>query len=380
MKNFLKKIIRTKRNYDPLIEIHISAETLKNNLAELRKIGEEKGVAPVLKSNAYGHGLVAVAKILENEPKPFFAVDSYFEATALRHEGIKSPILIIGYTRNETIAGNKLNLVAFTITSLEQLRDLSENLRRPAICHLKIDTGMNRQGVRAEELAESVKLIKANPRIELEGLMSHFSSASNPEQSFAKSQIEKWNQAVKFIRKEFPNLKYWHLSATGGHLFTNEIDANVTRAGIGLYGISPSEKLATKINLKPALSADSIITGIKKVKTGEYIGYDLLYKAEKDLTVATIPFGYFEGVDKRLTNKGFVKVSSRDCPIVGRVSMNITTIDVSGIDDLKLNSSVNIVSSNPHDQNSIQNIAKICGASPYEILVHIPEHLKRVVI
>jgi len=380
MRNFFRKLGRAKKNYEPMIEIRISAQNLKDNLAELRKVGEEKGVAPVLKSNAYGHGLITVAKILEDEPKPFFAVDSYFEATALRHENIKSPILIIGYTKNDTVAGNKLRSVAFAITSLAQLKDLSENLKRPATCHLKIDTGMNRQGVRPEELEDAVKLIKANSKIELQGIMSHFSSASNPDQTFIQSQIEKWNKAVRFIRNEFPNLMYWHISATGGHLFTDEIDANTSRAGIGLYGLSPSEILAKRINLRPVLSAHSIITGIKKIKTGEYVGYDLLYKAKKDLTVATIPFGYFEGIDKRLTNKGFVRVGNTDCPIVGRVSMNITTIEVGSIKNLRLNSPVEIISPNSKDNNSIENIAKICGTSPYEILVHIPEHLKRVVI
>jgi len=362
------------------MEILISKGNLIHNLEEFKKISPKDGVAPVLKSNAYGHGLIQVARILDNEQTPFLVVDSYFEALTLRTEKIKSPILIIGYTLSENIHNNNLKNVAFTITSPDQLRELSANLKKTGVFHLKIDTGMNRQGVRIEDTDESVRLIKSNKNIILEGICSHFADASNLDTTFTKKQIGGWNLTVKKFCAEFPNLKYKHLSATGGHPFSQEIDANVSRLGLGLYGIAPGPRLAGLLDLKPVLAMKSLVSGIKEVKAGESVGYDLLYKAEKNIKVATIPAGYYENVDKRLTNKGILKIKGIDCPIVGRVSMNITTVDVGAVPDLKLNDEVLIVSNKSEDKNSVENIAKICGTSTYEILIHFPRQIRRTVI
>jgi alanine racemase len=349
-------------------------------------------VAPVLKSNAYGHGLLEVAKILEKGAKkgdfPFFIVDSYFEAVALRARRIKTPLLIIGYTRPETIVRSRLTKTAFAVTSMATLESLAKT-EQSARIHLKIDTGMRRQGILLEETDRAIEILKTNHSIILEGLCSHLCDADDADESFTESQIHIWNRMVKKFREAFPDLKYTHLAATDGHYFAHDIDANVSRLGIGLYGLSENPVLAKKLDLRPVMEMKTIITDVKPLKAGETVGYGRTFKASTDMTVATIPVGYFEGLNRKLSNTGLIQVGPNRtlCPMVGRVSMNITSIDVSkivgGVGDVsgvKIGDAVTVISNNATDPNSIVSIAKKCGTITYEIAVKIPEHLKRTVV
>jgi alanine racemase len=378
---------------------------LVHNLNEFRKLAPNGAVAPVLKSSAYGHGLLEVAKILENGKKkedgqiPFFVVDSYFEAIALRAKRIKTPLLVIGYTRPEIIARSRLKNVAFTITGMENLEHLPRENRRMMHVHLKIDTGMRRQGIMPEEADRAIEIIKGNNSIVLEGICSHLCDADDADESFTESQIHIWNRIAKKFRDTLPSLRYWHLAATDGHYFGHDIDANVSRLGIGLYGLSENPALTAKLDLKPVLEMKTIVTGIKQLKEGETVGYGRTFKASTDMTIATIPVGYFEGIDRRLSNAsgnassnttggGSIQVGPNHtpCPIVGRVSMNITSLDVSKIAGhgseigVKIGDAAVVISNNAADPNSIASMARKCGTVSYEIAVKIPSHLKRVVV
>jgi alanine racemase len=375
---FLKKIRQNFINYEPAVKIFIFKENLINNLKEYQKNFPQLLFAPVLKSNAYGHGIVEVAKILEKENIPFFVVDSLPEAVILRNNRIKSAIQIIGYLTAENIKKAKISKTAFTITSLEQLKALSKIISKKIDLHLKIDTGMHRQGILINEINQAIEILKSNKFLNLVGICSHFADADNTYDKFSKLQIKKWNDVALIFKKEFPQIKYFHISQTAGVFYSNEIFGNVCRLGIGLYGINTSPFL--KLNLKPVLQMETIISSIKKIKAGEFVGYNLTYKAPHDLLMATVPVGYFEGVDRRLSNCGFFKIKNQYCPIIGKVSMNITCIDVSLVPDIKLNDSVIIISSNKEDKNSAENLAKIIQTIPYEILVHIPQNLRRIVV
>jgi alanine racemase len=373
MKKLLKKLIKlgnsSHNSINPLITISLSKYALLNNLNEFRKLAPNNQVAPVLKSNAYGHGINLIAQELEKENSPFFIIDSYFEAQALRSEGIKTPLLIVGYVRSENINNSKLKDIIYVISSIDSLKLIKSKTR----IHLKIDTGMHRQGILPEEKIEAVNLIKNNPNIILEGICSHFADADNIDRTFTEKQITEWNNSVKYFKSEFPTLKYWHISASAGHAY-KEVEANLTRLGIGLYGLINIQGL----NLKPILEMKTIITGIKKLKAGESTGYGHTFTAEKDMSIALIPVGYYEGLDRRLSNKGFVKIKNTFCPIIGRVSMNITIIDISNIDSVKLEDEIIVMSNIKEDKNSIENIAKDCGTISYEIVVKIPGQLRRV--
>lgn len=372
MKKWLKWLIKQRRllNRSPaLVNIDISKSALFHNLNKFRGLAQKREIAPVLKANAYGHGLSLISHILKDEKVPFFVIDSYFEATALRNEGIETPLLIIGYVRPENIDKSKLKNIVYVISAIDSLK----SIKSKAHIHLKIDTGMHRQGILPEEEKEAVKIIKNNSNIILEGICSHFADADNTDTKFTKNQINIWSNSVKYFKEQFPTLKYWHISNTSGIIF-KEAQANLIRLGIGLYGIIEMKG----IDLKPVLEMKTIISGIKKIKKGESIGYGCTFKSKEDMTIALLPLGYYEGIDRRLSNKGFVKIENEFCPIVGRVSMDITVIDISKIKNIKLGDEVTVISKIKQDKNSIENIAKICNTIPYEIAVHIAQHLRRV--
>lgn len=388
--DFLRQIKKAFNGHRPLIEIFISKKYLLANLHSFQQEFPHHKIAPVLKSNAYGHDLVLTAKTLDQEKIAFLVVDSLFEANTLKNAGIKSPILIIGFTRNEDIIANHQKNIAFTITNLSQLKYLTKKLFRPQHFHLKIDTGMHRQGILIEEIPEAIQLIKQNSRLILEGLCSHFCNADNEDKTYSLHQIENWRKASQLWRQEFPQIKFFHLAATGGSYYTNWTKdktgspfsdnklaqtTNVIRLGIGLHGFNPSP--FAKIKLKPTLEMQTIVTGLKTVKKNEYVGYGITYKASRTTRIATIPAGYFEGIDRRLSNKGYYKIKEQFCPIVGRVSMNISLADVSSLPEIKVGDKVILISRKPQDKNSVLNIAKLCDTIPYEILVHLPQHLRR---
>jgi alanine racemase len=373
---FLKKLKKSFSNYDPLIKILISRGNLIGNLNEYRRNYPKIHFAPVLKSNAYGHGLIEVAKILDNEEKPFFVVDSLFEARTLRENGIKTEILIIGYTRPSDIAGNKLSDVVFAIIGQSQLEEVSQISNQAVKIHLKIDTGMHRQGILQDQISGAIRIIKSHKNIILEGICSHFADAGNSDGLFTNKQIMEWNKIVKIFKENFDSLKYFHLSATTGTKYSGEIQANVVRLGIGLYGTTET----TGLKLRPVLEMQTIISSVKTMHKGESIGYNLTYRAEDELKVANVPVGYFEGVNRGLSNRGFFKIGNHFCPIIGKVSMNITSTNATSVPAAKEGDEIIIISSNQSDKNSVINIAKIAGTIPYEILVHIPQHLKRIVV
>lgn len=398
MRRLLNHLARLRFPYEPIITVKISRDRLIHNLHEFMKIAPKGTIAPVLKSNAYGHGLIQVARIIEAERNsdgrekksriPFLIVDSFFEAVALRAAHVRTPLLIIGYTRPETIARSRLRDVSFTITSIDTLKHIASyqssffdfGLRRINI-HIKIDTGMHRQGLLPSELSDVTKILDINSSIILKGICSHFSDADNPDPSFTESQMHIWNKIVREMTGQYASLEYIHISNTDGHAYVSESNANLSRLGLGLYGLNDGISFSPKLDIKPVMSMETIITGIKKIQSGDTVGYGNTFKAEKEMTIATIPCGYYEGIDRRLSNNGFVSVNSdhAPCAIVGRISMNITTIDVSHIPNISIGTPVTVISREPQEENSIMNIAKKCETIAYEIAVHVNGQLKRVV-
>lgn len=375
MRGIFRKLRAKKFSYKRLVEIAVSRKAILHNLRAFRK---EHGlaVASVLKSNAYGHGLVEVAHILEGQDIPFLCVDSFFEALVLRNERIAAPVLIIGYTPLENIRQSTLKNVAFAVLSLEELSRLAASGVRATI-HLKVDTGMHRHGVMPEELARALEIVAENPQLRLEGVYSHIADADTKDSPHAARQIKRWNATVLAVKKTFPGIRYLHFLQTPGSFYTEKAEGNVIRLGVGLYGIHSG---FGNPELRPALSMRTRITSLRTIEAGEQVGYNATFTAKRKMRIASIPVGYNEGVDRRLSNKGVLSVRGIPCPIVGRVSMNITSIDVSGVPEAKLDDEVLVISDDPKAPNSIANMADACATIPYELLVHLPQILRRKVL
>lgn len=396
--NFIARSIRniiskTDLGYEPLLRAEISKSAILHNLKEIQKKTSWQ-IAPVLKSNAYGHGLTQVAHIIENAKQgkvPFLIVDSFYEALVLRSDGIKTPLLIIGYTPTETVVGNTLKDISFTITSKDQAYEIAANIKHSVSFHIKIDTGMHRQGIRIDELDEVTTDLALNKHIHIDGACSHLADADGSDESFTKLQIERWGIACQKVKHRFPTIRFFHVSNTAGAIFAKTILdlaplTNTGRLGIGLYGITPllTENRSKLENLKPALQLFTSISGIKSVYPKEKIGYGCTFTATKEMRVATIPAGYYEGIDRRLSNKGHLEVFDagawKKVPIIARVSMNITIIDVTDVPGAQLHSQVRIVSNTAGAGNSFIEMAELIGTIPYELMVKIPQHIRRVVV
>jgi len=375
---FFRRQKYSPHKYNPLITINIHRDNLLHNLKEYQQANPRLTIAPVLKSNAYGHGLTLVGKILDKHKLPFFVVDSLFEVLVLRSEAIKSNLLVIGYTRTESICKSPQTGTAFTITSFEQLKELAKDLKFKQDFHLKIDTGMHRQGIMPAEINEAIKSIKSNDNLQLTGLCSHLADADNEISLLTPRQMQRWQQSVEIFKGAFPGVKFFHLANSAALSAQLNTGANVARLGLGLYGIGPSKQ--NKLKLRPVLSMHSIITSINHVAPGESVGYNATFTAKQSRRLATVPIGYYEGLDRRLSNKGWFIIDQQPCPIRGRISMNITTIDVSQVPGATMGTPVNIISEQIGAPNSIEVMARQINEIPYVLLVHLPAHLRRIVV
>ncbi|MDR3548870.1 MAG: alanine racemase [Candidatus Pacebacteria bacterium] len=370
-----------KQSFDkhrPLVEVRISRKNLLHNLHAYQEKYPHLTFAPVLKSNAYGHGLAVIARLLDKENIAFFMVDSYYEARTLRRAGVRSRIVIMGYVRPEEIASSKLRDIDYGIVDIEQLRELARIAHKPLRIHLKIDTGMHRQGILPTDLDDAIKLIKSQPSLRIAGICSHFADADNSvSDEHTRLQVSTWNEAAKELLLQFPSIEYRHIAATKGVAFGDATHTNVGRIGIGLYGFDTSPDGSTE--LKPVLEMRSLITSIRGVPTGDFVGYNATFVAQKPLCIATVPVGYFEGIDRRLSNVGSLQVAGEAAGLAGRVSMNMCSINVTDLPEVKRGDVVTVISRNRDDDNSVERMAELANTTPYVILAHLPQHLKRVV-
>ena len=376
MRALFRALRKLRFSYEPLVEVRISRDALLHNFAVVKKAHPSLAIAPVLKSNAYGHGLIPIARLLEPARAPFFVIDSYAEALILRNERIRTPLLVIGYTPSVTIAQSRMADTAYTVSSLEQLEELSRILKKPCAIHLKIDTGMHRQGVMLDEVEIALGIISGNAMVHLTGVATHLADADGANAASTHAQINHWNELVRTVQRRVPSVAFFHCAATAGGAYSQMIDANVMRLGIGLYGITAG---SCEYDVKPVLELRTVVSAVKCVSEGECIGYNCTFKAPHDMAIAVIPVGYAEGLDRRLSNKGTVRIHGMSCPLVGRVSMNIAAVDVSACRGVQRGDTVIVYSADRSAANTIAKSAELCGTIPHELCVRINPHLRRTI-
>lgn len=374
----ISKVLKIfKQDYQTLNLIEVSKSNLIANFKYLSSLNKKIKIAPVVKSNGYGHGIIKIAKILDQLNPPYFCVDSLYEAYELQKVKIKTKILIMGYTNPENFKVKKLPF-SFAIFDLKTAKILND-FQKGCDVHIFVDTGMHREGVSIDDLPNFLKVMKQFSNLTIEGLMSHLASSGGKNDPLFNLQIKNFKKALDIFKKYKIQPKWVHIAASGGLINkeTNKIISqvsNLSRAGISLYGLGDDK------HLKPALKLITHLGQIKILRKGETTGYDGTYRAKKDLNIGILPIGYFDGVDRGLSNKGIVKIREIECPIIGRVSMNLTTVDLSKIENPKPGEQVLVYSDHPQDKNSVANVAKLCHRIPYEILVNLAESMKRIIV
>lgn len=368
-----------RKKFTPLNLITISKQRLLENYQQLSGINSEIKIAPVLKSNAYGHGIRLVGKILDTVKAPFLCVDSLYEAFQLYSKtDVKTPILIMGYIHPKSLQVKKLPF-SFAIYDLQHAKTLNK-FQKGAKAHIFIDTGMHREGVSMGYLVDFLKELKKLKDIEIEGVMSHLAEPAKPNSDLTKLQLENFQKARQAILDAGFKPRWFHVGGTYGLL--NELTAgcNLVRVGRAMYGIDDKDSKVLGLKLLPVLKHTTTIVQIKNIKKGDRVGYSGTFTAPEDMKIGILPLGYNDGVDRRLSNKGAVTVNGKECPIIGLVSMNVTTIDLSAVKEPVLAQEAVVFSDNEDDPNSVVNASKKGGILPHEMLIHIAESTKRVVV
>lgn len=357
---------------------------LKNKEIFERLCGKDTQIVWVLKANAYGHGFEEILDIIDEDDVSWIGVDGLEEALLARKLGFGGNILTFNYLLPNELRRAINKNITVTVISLSQLKEIFElRLVRDLKIHLMIDTGMGRQGVRFDELSETVNFIKKH-KIKLEGIATHFPDAdSNKGQAYSISQINKFKHVKRILKKEGIKINCFHSNNTSGTLCFPKV-FNLARVGAGLYGMWPSQYLKNRFfneyNLKPVLSWKTIIYQIKKIKKGESIGYGRAFIAPKEMIIALMPVGYFDGLDRGLSNCGSVMVNGKYAQIVGNISMNITAIDVSSMSKLSIGDEVVIVGEQGNLTIGLSDIAKTLGTINYEVAARINPKVNRFII
>lgn len=375
----INKILRALENkYVTHNRIEVSRSALLHNLDVCIQLSKLPAI-PVLKGNAYGHGIAVVAAALKNSNVPYIAVDSYFEALRVR-ETTSKPVLIMGAISPENYGNIKYDNFAFVVQDEESIRALGATGKNIKI-HLEANTGMNRYGAEMNEIVKLAKLIMQYDNLTLEGVMSHLADSDGEDPTTVNIAVEKFDECVEAIRKTGASPTLLHIAQSAGSIKAQSKYANAFRLGIGLYGINPfprNHKLnQTLKNLQPALKLISTITKIINLKRGDGVSYNYTFIAPKDMTIGVLPLGYYEGIPRSLSNAGVVKIGNSFAHIIGKICMNHTIISLDGI-SANVGDEVIVYSDNPADKNAIDTIAHEKNLFNYSLATSLNQDVRRV--
>lgn len=382
-----KKIAKQKKGLRTWIEIDKVAPG--KNYKVFRSIIPKKcRLMSVVKSNAYGHGLIDFSEEISRLGVDWLGVDSVIEALALRKAGIKKPILILGFTLPEKLQEAIENDVSITVSSFETISALQKiKTKSRAKIHIKVDTGMGRQGFLPQDLSSVLKskiLNLKSSSIFIEGLYTHLAAAKNPSfPKYTKEQIEEFKKWIEAF-KQAGFMPITHAAASSGALIFPESHFDMVRVGISMYGLWPSPEVEAfckdKINLSPVLSWKTIIGEVKDLPKGSKIGYDSTETLEKDSKIAICPIGYWHGYPRALSSIGRVLIGGKRCRVLGRVSMDMIVVDITNINKnqkVRVEDEVVIIGKQGKEEITADELATLSGTTNYEIITRINPLIKR---
>ena len=359
----------------------IDLDAIDNNLRMIKKTSQ---VMSIVKADAYGHGFNKVCASLEQAGTDYFGVSNLKEAIELRLSGIKTPILILGYTDPANVILLAEHNITQTVYSAVFAKDLNEMAQKNGViiqAHIKLDTGMGRIGFCVEnnqaEVLEEISAIYRYPFLDTVGLFTHLASADSTDENavlYTKKQFYLFENMISMLKEKNISFKYIHCLNSAGILCYNECSYNIVRAGIILYGCSPSQEISC--NMTPALQLKASISLVKKLKKGMSISYGCIFTAPHDMVVATVSAGYADGYPRALSNKGITSVGGKTAPVVGRVCMDQLIIDVTGIDGVKQGDIVTLYGHSPAD--TVTDVAQKADTINYEILCRITRRVPRI--
>jgi len=352
-------------------EIDLTA--VQHNVREIRKLLRPScQIMAIVKADGYGHGAVEVAKAAVRAGATWLGVATLEEGLALRRAGIKAHVLVLGPTVESELAAGAKHKISVTIGSSDFLDALLRPNRRPrAPIHLKIDTGMTRLGIMAGEADRAISRLK-EAGITLQGCYTHLSSPDEPDRHYTEEQLARFAPVVAAARRAFPRVLV-HAASSAAAIAYPTSHYDLVRIGIAMYGVSPSQHLRNKVDLRPIMRLKSRVVRVARVSNGTAVGYGATFRARTQTTIATVACGYADGYPRLAGEKGEVIIRERRYPIVGRVSMDYLTVDV-GNAEISVGDDVELFG----EGISVDEVASKAQTISYEVLTGIGPRVPRI--
>jgi len=362
--------------------VEVNLDRLAGNFRAIRQKVAPAVVMPILKANAYGHGMVEVARHMVALGADYLGVAVLEEGILLREQGIRAPILVLG-----GILGNQvplflqydLTLTASSVDKLAQINEAAEAMNTTARVHLKIDTGMERIGVHwysAESLLEnSLKF----PRVQVEGIFSHFANADVADLSHARLQLERFQEVLSFYEKHSLPTPIRHIANSAAILALPESTFDLVRPGILLYGVYPSPEMPRTIQVQPALAWKSHVVYFKVVLSGNPVGYGSTWISDHMVRMVTVPVGYGDGYFRSMSNQAQVIIRGKKYPQVGRVAMDQIMVNIEW-ETAYNDDEVILIGESGGERITVEDLAEWAGTIPYEILTNINTRVPRIYV
>lgn len=360
----------------------VNLDNIKFNLKQVKKnVPEDTLIMAVVKADAYGHGVLPVAKAAVEAGTDRLAVALPEEGRELREGGFELPIQILGEVLSEQIPILIRHDLIPTVSKLESAERLDELAGRKGILkkvHVKIDTGMGRIGVFPEDAVNFIKRVNSFKHLEVEGLMTHFAKADEEDKEYTYNQWDLFQMVIDKLEEENITIPIKQAANSATIIDLPEMALNMVRPGIMMYGLRPSHEVNEDFQLKPVLSWKAKIIYLKEVPPGTGISYGATYITKKKAKIATIPMGYADGYSRLLSNKGEVLINGQRAPIRGRICMDQFMVDVTNIRDVEIGDEVILIGQQGEEEFSATEMADIIGTINYEITCDITKRVPRI--
>ena len=371
-------------NY-PRVHADIDLDAVCHNMEQMHRLTDpHTKLMAVVKTDGYGHGAIPIARELEMIDYVYgYAVATEEEALALRGDGIKKPILILGYTfpeQYEALLQAQITPAIFTLEAAKLLSETAERMHTTARIHIKLDTGMGRVGfLVSEESADEIAQIAKLPHIMIEGMFTHFAKADETDKTSANRQLADYMHMADLLRGRGVEIPLRHCSNSAGILDLPQANLDIARAGITLYGLHPSEEVhLERMDMRPVMSLKSRVVHVKTLPEGYGISYGATYVTPSERRIATIPVGYGDGYARSLSNKGDVLIRGRRAPICGRVCMDQFMVDVTDIPDVCAGDEVTLIGTDGEEHITLEELGEKSGRFNYEFACDLGKRIPRV--
>jgi len=363
----------------------IDLRAIRSNIIAIKHlISPQTRLMAVVKANAYGHGMVEVARACLQEGVSYLGVATPNEAVALREAGINVQILVLGYIPEECaelMVENRIEATVFNLDTAQALSQVASSSGGEARLHLKIDTGMGRLGFKPDSSSlELIREISRLPGIVLQGIFSHLATADHADKSFAKQQVEVFKRFVSKLEEFGVSIPLKHLANSAAIMDMPEAHFDMVRSGITIYGLYPSSQVdKAKLDLTPAMRLKSRISYVKTISAGQSVSYGRTYISEQEIRVATVSIGYADGYSRLLSNRGWATIGGRKVPLIGTVCMDQCMFDVSGVENVQVGDEI-ILFGRPEDGVTADDLADTIGTNNYEIVCAPSSRVDRIYI